>query len=161
MIYELAAIGTALTWALTSIISPTPAQHLGAIAFVRARMTIVFVIMAAWLTVTGGWKGLDTHTLGFLALSGFVGIFLGDTALFATMNRLGPRRTSILFSMNAPMAVFLGWLVLGETLRPLALIGAFVVFAGVVLAILYGKRPSQLHQWENVRGPLWVGVCLA
>lgn len=160
LIYELAAIGTALTWALTSIISPTPAQHLGAIAFVRARMAIVLAILAAWLTVSGGWAGLDTHTLSFLALSGFLGIFVGDTALFSTMNRLGPRRSNILFSLNAPISVFLGWLVLGEKLSAQAFTGTLIVFSGVALAIVYGKRPSQLHQWENVRGPLWVGVLL-
>ncbi|MAW85297.1 MAG: EamA family transporter [Phyllobacteriaceae bacterium] len=158
MIYELAALATALTWALTSVISPVPAQALGPIAFVRARMTIVFVLFAAWLTVTGGWQGLDGETAWLLFLSGFIGIFLGDTALFATMNRLGPRRSNMLFSLNAPLSALLGWLVLGEVLSSWTLAGIAIVFAGVTLAILYGKRPSQLHQWESVRGPLWVGI---
>ncbi|PHP66620.1 EamA family transporter [Zhengella mangrovi] len=158
MIYELAALATAFTWALTSVISPVPAQALGPIAFVRARMTIVFVLLAGWLTVTGGWQGLAVDDAWLLVLSGFVGIFLGDTALFATMNRLGPRRSNILFSLNAPISAILGRLVLGEVLSHWTLIGMAIVFAGVTLAILYGKRPSQLHQWEHVRGPLWAGI---
>ena len=31
---------------------------------------------------------------------------------------------------------------------------------GVVLAIVFGKRKDQLHQWESVTGPLWVGIAL-
>ena len=31
---------------------------------------------------------------------------------------------------------------------------------GVVLAIVFGKRKDQLHQWESVTGQLWVGIAL-
>jgi drug/metabolite transporter (DMT)-like permease len=48
--------------------------------------------------------------------------------------------------------------VLGETLAGQTLVGIAVTIAGVVLAILFGKRRGQLHQWESVRGPLWLGV---
>ncbi|MFZ1680223.1 MAG: DMT family transporter [Rhizobiaceae bacterium] len=158
MIYELAALCTAASWAMTSIVSPIPAAHLGAIAFVRVRMAFVLVLLVAWLTVTGAWHAIPAGDVVTLALSGFFGIFVGDTALFAAMNRLGPRRANILFSLNAPISVFLGWVALGEALPPRALLGTMIVFAGVALAIFYGKRPSQLHQWESVRGPLWIGV---
>ena len=30
----------------------------------------------------------------------------------------------------------------------------------VMLAILFGKRRDQLHTWEVVKGPLWIGVVL-
>ncbi|MXN65106.1 EamA family transporter [Stappia sp. GBMRC 2046] len=159
-IYEFAALAAALTWAMTGLISAGPAAHLGAIAFNRVRMAMVFVMLAAYATVTGTWQTIGTDQLPAILASGFIGIFLGDTALFLTMNRMGPRRTAILFSLNAPMSVLLGWLFLGEYLPPSALIGALLTFAGVVLAIAYGKRRSQLHHWENVKGPLWAGILL-
>jgi len=43
---------------------------------------------------------------------------------------------------------------LGQT----ALIGCGLVLSGVVLAIIYGKRKSQLHHWEEIKGPAVVGV---
>jgi drug/metabolite transporter (DMT)-like permease len=76
------------------------------------------------------------------------------------MNRMGPRRTSILFSLNAPLAVVLGWLLLGERLEGREMAGIALAFCGVLLAILFGKRKSQLHKWEEVKGPLWIGVGL-
>ena len=93
-----------------------------------------------------------------LAVSGFFGIFVGDSLLFATLTRLGPRRTGILYALNAPIAALIAWLALGETLAPQTLAGVAVTVAGVILAILFGKRRGQLHQWESVRGPLWLGV---
>jgi drug/metabolite transporter (DMT)-like permease len=159
-LYELAALGAACCWAATGIISVGPAQHLGAIAFTRTRMVMVFVMLAAFIMATGRWHGIGQAEATALALSGFAGIFLGDTTLFLTLNRLGPRRTNILFSMNAPLAALLGRLFLGETLSTRAILGIAVTFAGVVLAILFGKRRAQLHQWESIRGPLWIGVAL-
>ncbi len=159
-LFELAALGAAACWAVTSLLSVGPANHLGAIPFTRTRMIMVFIMLAAFVTATGRWHRIGWAEGEALALSGFVGIFVGDTALFLTLNRLGPRRTNILFSMNAPMAALLGWLFLDETLSSRAILGILVTLAGVVLAILFGKRRSQLHTWESIKGPLWIGVAL-
>lgn len=159
-IHEIAALAAATVWALTGLVSVAPAKHLGAIAFNRLRMAMVFAMLAVWVTLAGTWNTLTGDVFWPLVWSGVVGIFLGDTALFLTMNRLGPRRTAILFSMNAPMSVVLGWIALGEALSAVTLAGIVVAMTGVVLAIVFGKRKDQLHQWESVTGPLWMGVAL-
>ena len=87
-------------------------------------------------------------------------VSLGDTCLFLTMNRLGPRRSNILFSTNAPISALLGWLFLGETIVAQKIVGIAIVFAGVILAIVFGKRRSQLDTWESVKGPLPLGIAL-
>ncbi len=142
------------------MISSAPSRYLGAIAFNCVRMLIVFAMLAAYCLITGSWKGITSDQTELLVVSGFVGIFLGDTALFLTLNRMGPRRTAILFATNAPMSVVLGWSVLGEALSPGALVGIAITVGGVVLSIIFGKRRTQLHQWERITGPLWLGVAL-
>lgn len=159
-VYEIAALAAAALWAVTGLIATTPSQHLGAIAFNRYRMLMVFAVLAAYVTVVPGWGSIGSAHLLPLILSGFIGIFLGDTALFLSLNRLGPRRTAMLFSLNAPISALLGWIILGETLSGQALAGVLVAFAGVILAIGFGKRRSQLHQWEAIKGPLWIGLVL-
>lgn len=160
MIYELAALGAATCWALTGIISVWPAGHLGAPAFNRLRQVFVTCLLAVYVLATGTWHQLNADNIGPLLLSGLIGIFCGDTLLFATLNRLGPRRSGILFALNAPIAAILGFIALGETLTLQACAGIALVVAGVVLAILYGRRKGQAHAWEAVKGPLWIGVAL-
>lgn len=160
MQYELAALAAAMCWAVAGLISAGPSKQLGAIAFNQLRMTIVFVALGAYALATGSWRSIGGGDAELLILSGFIGIFLGDTALFLTLNRLGPRRTAILFATNAPMSVVLGWILLGEALSPGALFGIALVVTGVVLSILFGKRRAQLHHWESVTGPVWLGVTL-
>lgn len=157
-IFELAALAAALTWALGGILSPTPAAHLGTIGFNRIRLTMMFVLLAIYVGIMGTWQTIPSDKLAEVMLSGLIGIFLGDTALFATMNRLGPRRTAMLFSLNAPMSAVLGYVFLAEKLSSSEIAGILIVTAGVTLAIAFGKRRSQLHQWEAVKGPLWIGV---
>lgn len=159
-LYESAALAAAAFWALTGLISTGPSQYLGAIAFNQARMVMVFAGLSLYVALTSGWGSITPELALPILLSGFVGIFLGDTALFLTLNRLGPRRTAILFSMNAPISTLLGWLILGEVLSARATLGIAITLAGVVLAITFGKRKSQLHHWESVKGPLWIGVSL-
>lgn len=160
LIFEAAALAAAITWAFAGIVSANPSKAMGALAFNRYRMVMVFAMLAIWTSATGAWGSVPSSAYVALIISGFIGIFLGDTALFLTMNRLGPRRTAILFSLNAPMSVVLGWLVLSERLTYGELSGIAVTLTGVILAIVYGKRKEQLHTWESVTGSLWIGVAL-
>jgi drug/metabolite transporter (DMT)-like permease len=159
-IHETAALAAAACWALTGMVSATPAQHLGAVRFNQLRMVMVFILLGGFVAATGSWRTIPSAHAMTIVLSGFIGIFVGDTALFLTMNRLGPRRTGILFAMNAPMAALLAWIWLGEILTPRALAGIALTMAGVTLAIVFGKRRNQLHHWESIKGPLWIGVGL-
>ncbi len=157
-IYELAAVGAATCWALTGIIATGPAGHLGAWAFNWIRQVSVTVLLAIVMLATGVWHQLNVATIGPLAMSGLMGIFLGDTLLFAALNRLGPRRAGVVFALNAPMAALLGFVLLGERLPVQVVLGIALTVCGVVLAIIFGKRRDQLHAWEAVKGPLWIGI---
>ena len=159
-LYELAALGAATCWALSSLISAGPAGHLGAPAFNRLRQIFVAVLLGVYVGVTGNWQQLNAQNIPPILLSGVIGIFAGDTLLFAALNRVGPRRSSILFAMNAPLAAILGWIVLGEALVPQAILGVALTFVGVAMAIYFGNSASQTHQWEEVKGALWIGVAL-
>jgi drug/metabolite transporter (DMT)-like permease len=160
MIYYLAALGAAFAWAISAIISANPSSALGSVAFVRIRMTMVFFMLAAVLIVSGGWRTVEAAHISPAIISGLIGILAGDAALFATMNRLGPRRAGILFSSNAVFSVILGWLFLSEKLDALTLGGIAVALAGVALAILFGKRGTDVHHWEAIKGPLSTGIAI-
>jgi drug/metabolite transporter (DMT)-like permease len=156
--YELAALGAAVCWAISPLLSATASNHLGALAFNRLRQISVAVMLAVFVLASGRMQPTGTLELVRILASGAVGIFIGDTLLFLALNRLGPRRSSILFSLNAPLSALLGWLLLGEVLSPQAALGVVVTFCGVLLAILFGKRPGQSHVFENVKGKLWIGA---
>ncbi|MDM7941893.1 MAG: DMT family transporter [Hydrogenophaga sp.] len=157
---EALALLAAACWALSSLFSAGPAQRLGAFAFSRWRMLFACLILWALAWLGGGWRSLDASAIGLLALSGVIGIFIGDTALFACMNRLGPRRSGVLFATHALFSAVIAWFFLGEVLWGWALIGSGLLVGGVMLAIVWGRRSDEQHGWEQTRGPLLIGIGL-
>ncbi len=159
-IYELAALTAATLWAFGGMVSSTPARMLGAIGYGHIRMLMVTAMLVGYVLIMGSWRSVPIEHYGTIIISSVIGIFLGDTALYLTLNRLGPRRTAILFSLNAPISAVLAWVYLDENLSSSQIMGIAIVSLGVMLAVVFGKRKSQMHQWESIKGPLWVGVAL-
>ncbi len=160
-VQDLFALGAAACWAVGSVMSVTPSRHLGAFAFTRWRMAMVAVMLWTVVAVTGGWRGFESSYWAVMALSGLIGIFVGDTALFAAMNRLGPRRAGVLFATHAAFSAGLGFLLLGERMSLQASAGAALTMAGVMTAILLGRHKDETHAWEADQGHVGMGVALA
>ena len=158
--YDWLALGAAACWALGSLFSVSPARHLGAFAFTRWRMSLVALMLWAVALLAGSWRTLPLDSWAMMGLSGLIGIFVGDTALFAAMNRLGPRRTGVLFAMHAVFSAGLGFWVLGERMNAQAAWGGALTVAGVMTAIFLGKRKEDDHAWESNRGHVGAGVAL-
>ncbi len=159
-VFELAALGAAFSWAIGSVVSMIAVRHFGSLAFNRYRLWIAFFMLTIIVLLAGRYHDYPWNMTYTVLVSGFVGIFMGDTALFACVRRLGARRSSILFSMNAPITAILGFMFLGETLSIFATLGIIVTMIGVALAIAFGKRKSQISSWEDITPPLWLGVVL-
>lgn len=161
--YEWLALGAAMLWAVSSLISVTPSRHLGAFAYSRWRMACVTVMLSVMALLNGGWATLHWEAASVMLLSGLVGIFIGDTALFACFNRIGPRRAGLLFSCHAVFSALLGIWLFDEQLLGWKLVGGILVFSGVALAIFFGQsrqKDASHHHWEGSHGTLWVAIAL-
>ena len=95
-----------------------------------------------------------------MMLSGLIGIFIGDTALFACLNRMGPRQAGLLFSCHAVFSAILGYFLFSESMTSVELIGSALVFSGVLTAIFFGRRGQSNNQLETIKGTVWIGVAL-
>lgn len=159
--YEYLALLAAACWAVGSLMSATASTHLGAFAFTRLRMLSASLMLWLIALVMGSWQTLTPDSLWLLAVSGIIGIFIGDTALFAAMNRLGPRRAGVLFATHSLFSALLAYLFLGETLWGWPLIGSSLLISGVMTAILFGKRKGEEHAWESGNQQIKRGIALA
>ena len=156
-LHDLAALGTATCWATSALFSAEAVRALGAFHFNLIRQVFVTALLAlaVWVTGVAVWPGNGAAL--WLALSGVLGILVGDTFNFAAVGRLGPRRAGAVFALNAPMAAGLGWLFLDEALSLQAVAGIALTVAGVALAIL-GRSGAEAHRLESLQGKLAVGL---
>ena len=93
-------------------------------------MSLVFLMLAGVSALTGDWREFTGTTIQTLMISGLIGIFLGDTALFSSLERLDSSRSAVIFGFNVHRPVFPGWFLLKEHLGALTLLCCGLVFAG-------------------------------
>lgn len=159
-IAECSALATALCWSFGGLLATTPTRALGPLRFNRIRLTLVSLLLVFAALATGGFHSLDLHSALILTASAMIGIFVGDNMLYATLKRLGPRRTGILFTTNAPITVILGLFFLGETPPWATAAGCVLIVLGVFLAVFCGTTSPQKHAFEQVQGSLGWGLVL-
>ncbi len=140
MPYQISALLAATCWALSGLILAEPVRRLGGPRFCRIRMLYVSAVLLAISIIRNQWDNIEFEDLGLLTLSAIVGLVVGDIGLFTAMARIGPRRTSVLFTTNAPLAALGGVLLFDEVLRSWALLGAVLTVGGVILAVNYGTN---------------------
>ncbi len=156
-LHELAALGTATCWATTGLIAADGVRALGPYWFNLIRQVFVALLLIGVVAAMGAFRGVTGMEVALLALSGVLGILLGDTLNFAAVGRLGPRRAGAVFALNAPMTAVLGWALLGEALPLQAAAGIGIAATGVALAVL-GRPRRDAHRLEVVQGVLLMGV---
>lgn len=118
------------------------------------------VILSTMAWITGGWLSVTWEHITPMMASGLIGIFIGDTALFACLNRMGPRQAGLLFSCHAVFSTILGYFLFSESMTAIELLGSALVFSGVVMAIFFGRRGQTNNVLEEIKGNIWVGVSL-
>ncbi|PMJ91169.1 DMT family transporter [Vibrio sp. 10N.261.55.A7] len=158
--FEWLALAAAFLWAVASLLSVTPAQHLGSFAYSRWRMGCTSVMLTVMALITGGWGTIETSYITPMMLSGLIGIFIGDTALFACLNRMGPRQAGLLFSCHAVFSAILGYFIFSETMNVPELVGSLLVFSGVITAIFFGRKRANQNTLDHIKGKASIGIAL-
>ena len=160
LIYYFIATIAALCWAVASLISADVTRKIGGLAFNRLRLFFVSIMLIGYTFYLDTWNTINHEFLFTILFSGIIGIFLGDTLLFIALQKIGPRRNNILFSLAAPFTVILNIIFLNEIMSTINLIGCIIVFCGVVVAIAYGNSKDKNHRWEVVEGNIYLGVSI-
>jgi drug/metabolite transporter (DMT)-like permease len=152
LVSESLAIGAAFCLALGGMIT---AELRGRVSIVRLALwqtSIAAVLTAILATVIGGWSTVRASHIPYIWASGLFGTVLANISFVAAIFILGPRAAVLLFSLNAPFALLLGFLVLGEAVRPLQALGVLLVIVGIALAVLFGAAPNSRSRVEGDAG---------
>jgi len=154
---EIVAITASFLWSATAIAFTAAGRRVGSQAVNFARLPLgVLCLVAAHLVLRGSlWPQASGSARLWLALSGIIGLAVGDGFLFYSYEKIGPRRALLMLATAPAFTVVIAWLWLGETLSATALAGIVIIIAGVALATL--GRPGR----EGVFADLPPGVLRA
>jgi len=153
LVSESLAVGAAFCLALGGMITN---ELKGRVTIVRLALWQTFtaaVLTAILATISGGWSTIRPTHIPFIWASGLFGTVLANVSFVTAVFSLGPRPAILLFSLNAPFAVLLGFLVLGEAVRPLQALGVLMIIVGIALAVLFGTAPNRRPLAEDTTAP--------
>jgi drug/metabolite transporter (DMT)-like permease len=134
---ESACLSAAMLWAVAVVLFRAPIAAWGAQTTNLIKCTLAAALLVLTLPFFGGisaFSAVPSRDLVFIAVSGVVGLTLGDTMLFAAVSRLGAHRTLVLQTF-APVFAGLLAATTGERLTLGQLAGATVVLCGVVIVV--------------------------
>ena len=134
----LAAVGTAVTFALSSTVFTLASLRAGAMAVNRLRLAMAVAWLALAHLVVRLPLPLDVggHRWLLLGISGIIGLVLGDACLFQAFVAIGPRLSMLLMSLAPALASLLAWWFLGEALSARQLVGILVTLTGIAWVVL-------------------------
>lgn len=137
------ALTAAFFWALSARFYGHSAQQWSVILLNLTKNLVAVVMLGGVMLWLPGSHNISMSTVVVLMLSGFIGIGIGDTALFAALKRMGEQNTLLLAETLAPLIVIaLGWLLLAEQLSLMHYIGIVVVLLATDMAIGWRKDKS-------------------
>ena len=144
MIGESIALLVAVLWTTGALFGELASKRLGALPLNVIRMVLTLLLLGAALWLMAGRPypyRADGRTWLWLSLSGLMGFGFGDYCLFNSYMLIGSRFSQLLMTLAAPFAAITAWIMLGEHMTWLGLIGMLVTLTGIGMSIL-GKEPG-------------------
>lgn len=150
----LCALGSALSWSITSLMVRTLAPGIGTLTINAARTALTAAIIVGWALAAGGLhaiRALSPGGLALLAVSIVLAIAVGDTIFFDSTQRLGLGR-AMTISMSYPLvAASLAALLIGERLTLPIVGGGLVTLGGLALIVLTRvEPPGEPRPWLGI-----------
>lgn len=131
---EIAALGTAVCWSLTAMFFSYSGRLIGSAVVNRSRLLFALTFLAiSHFFLEGSLfpTQVEPFRWGWLALSGILGLVLGDTFLFQAYVLIGPRLSMLMMSTVPIYSTLFGWLLFGETVSYVEMGGILLAVAGV------------------------------
>jgi drug/metabolite transporter (DMT)-like permease len=162
---EIAALFTAMFWTITALAFEAAGRKIGSLIVNLLRLLVGFFFLSLFTWIFRGYLlpvDASSRTWLILILSGLVGFTFGDLCLFQSFVVIGARLSMLLMALAPPMTAMISWIILGEKMTRLSILGMIVTITGIALVVL--KREDTPRKPEGRRKfrfnyPFW-GILL-
>lgn len=156
LIGESAALFTSCLWSVSSIFFTSAGRRIGSFNVNAYRIVLaVGLLVGAHVIVLGTVLPAATSAQWFwMGVSGVIGLGIGDCGLFAAYVTLGPKHTTLIMALSPVFASVGAYMMLGETLSALSIVGMAITLTGIVTALL-GRKGTSENGLTTGRQTIW------
>lgn len=156
----IAALGSAASWALATVVFDRLGKVIPAAGMTFFKGLFSLVLMLILILCTGGFDALSLRDFFFLALSGIIGISIGDTLFFRSLQDLGAKVQVLYFMLGQIVTMFLSFLLLGEVLSIEEYVGAMILLCGIIIVTI-GKQEDHPNKARGIIGGFASILCFS
>jgi drug/metabolite transporter (DMT)-like permease len=149
---EMAALFTAVCWTITALAFETASRKVGSVAVNIIRLVMALVLLSLFSYVRRGMffpMDATAYNWFWLGLSGLAGFVLGDLFLFKAFTVIGSRLSMLMMTLVPPIAAIIGWLLMGEVLSWLNILGMTLTLSGIAL-VIFNRQKNKLQPVNKV-----------
>ena len=160
---EIAGLFTSLFFAINALVITSAGGQVGSVIANRTRVLFALFYLIV-LNIILFHQPLPfqagTSRWLWLALSGVIGLALGDAFLFQSYLSIGPRLGMLLLSLSTIFGALEAWLFFGESLRLGQIAGIALALAGIIWVLLE-QSPGKLERVHPSFAGISFGVLAA
>jgi drug/metabolite transporter (DMT)-like permease len=160
MIGELAALGAALSWTVSALFYGKALQQARPISANIVRLTLTCSILLLFLVILGKLTfltGLPSGVVVISAISGIIGLGLGDTLYLVSLSRIGVARAVPMTCVYPLFSLVWAVVFVGEPITWAVVLGAVVIVGGIWF-LGQGTRASEA---DTKKKSLVIGMVFA
>jgi len=140
---ELSALITAFLWSGTSFAFSNAAKRIGSLQLNVNRIILATIFLFFIIIFANFNYDLNVEQIKYLALSGFVGLVLGDSFLFKSFQLIGARLGMLLMALVPAFSSILALVFLEEHLSLISVTGMTITLFGISIVILERSKGSE------------------
>lgn len=155
---EMAALFTAVCWTVTSLAFESASRKVGSVAVNIIRLLMALVLLSLFSYFRRGMffpMDATAYNWFWLILSGLAGFVIGDLFLFKSFTVIGSRLSMLVMTLVPPISALIGWLLMGELLSWLNVLGMSLTISGIALVIFNKQKNKAQPEKIPVKGLLF------
>lgn len=161
---EIIAIGVAFLWTLSAMFFENAGRRIGSLNLNLIKLLTAFIMLGTTLfCMSGHFIPVQANRAAWvwMILSGLVGFVFGDYFLFKSYIYIDARYSQLMMTLAPPISAISSYLLIGEQMQGLSIIGMLVCLTGIAISILKkGNDTPKHHQAFELKLP-WRGVLCA
>jgi drug/metabolite transporter (DMT)-like permease len=156
MIGQIAAISTAIFWAIAVILFKKSGESVHPVGLNMFKNVFAIILIAPTIYLLGGslTGNFTWSEVILLLVSGALGIGIADTLFFKSLNLLGAGLSAIVDCLYSPSIIILAFFWLGERLAFIQIVGLLMILSAV-LTVSRAEEKAPIPKKDLLWGIIW------
>ena len=156
----IAALVSAASWAFGTVMFDRIGKSIPYVGITFLKGFFSIILMAVLAICNDGITDCKLFDFVILALSGIIGISIGDTLFFRSLQDLGAKIQVLYFMLGQIVTMLLSFLFLGDVLTIGEYIGSLVLLTGIIV-VTWGRQENHPNKTRGIIGGFLSILCFS